>query len=156
VAALVLAGGQASRLGSNRPKGILPLGTGLGSRTDSLLFLQASQIAYLQQMVKQRFPNNSPQLPKITWLVMTSKTTDADTRAHLQEVLKETGLSWDQVTISVFKGTFCTNYSIQVLVFTQNEIPAFDMDGKVFLAGPTQLVTSPGKTRGNSFYLLKL
>lgn len=26
----------------------------------------------------------------------------------------------------------------------QNEIPAFDMEGKVFLATPTRLVTSPG------------
>ena len=125
MAILVLAGGQASRLGSDRPKGVLPLGTGLSTRTDSLLFLQASQIAYLQQMARQRFPDNSS--PKITWLVMTSKTTDANTRSHLQEVIKETGLSWDQI-----------------IIFMQNEIPAFDMKENALLTSTTRLVTAPG------------
>ena len=96
VAALVLAGGQASRLGSDRPKGVIPLGTGLGSRTDSLLFIQAAQIARLQKMARERFPGSNP---KITWLVMTSQSTDAETRKHLDEVLRETGLQWDQVHI---------------------------------------------------------
>lgn len=68
VAALVLAGGQASRLGSDRPKGAIPLGTGLGSKTDSLLFIQAAQIAKIQRMSRQQFPNSTN--PIITWLIM--------------------------------------------------------------------------------------
>jgi UDP-N-acetylglucosamine/UDP-N-acetylgalactosamine diphosphorylase len=95
VAALVLAGGQASRLGSDRPKGAIPLGTGLGSRADSLLFIQAAQIARLQRMAAERFPNSST-TPVIHWLVMTSQSTDAATREHLKEIVQETGLSMDQ------------------------------------------------------------
>uniref|UniRef100_A0A915LLM2 UDP-N-acetylglucosamine diphosphorylase n=1 Tax=Meloidogyne javanica TaxID=6303 RepID=A0A915LLM2_MELJA len=123
VAALVLAGGQASRLGSDHPKGVLPLGTGLQSKTDSLLFIQAAQIRYLQDMAKKKFPNSNS---TITWLIMTSRSTNADTRAHLKEVVEEAGLCSDQV-----------------IIFTQDELPAFSLDGEALLAEPYRLVTSP-------------
>lgn len=99
VAALVLAGGQASRLGSPDPKGTIRLGTGFNSTTDSLLFVQAAQIARYQQMARERFPGTEPM---ITWLVMTSNTTDAKVRTHLDAVLNETGLNWDQVSYIFF------------------------------------------------------
>ncbi|KAI3421029.1 hypothetical protein GPALN_014656 [Globodera pallida] len=135
VAAVVLAGGQASRLGSAHPKGVLRLGTGLGqnsSSPDSLLFIQATQIARLQRMARERFPAEANECGgHITWLVMTSGTTDSEIRDHLDAVLKETGLS-----------------PAQLLVFTQNEIPAFDFGGQAFLKSPSQLVTAPDGNGG--------
>uniref|UniRef100_A0A183CN45 UDP-N-acetylglucosamine diphosphorylase n=1 Tax=Globodera pallida TaxID=36090 RepID=A0A183CN45_GLOPA len=135
VAAVVLAGGQASRLGSAHPKGVLRLGTGLGqnsSSPDSLLFIQAAQIARLQRMARERFPAEANECGgHITWLVMTSGTTDSEIRDHLDAVLKETGLS-----------------PAQLLVFTQNEIPAFDFGGQAFLKSPSQLVTAPDGNGG--------
>ncbi|KAI3421028.1 hypothetical protein GPALN_014655 [Globodera pallida] len=135
VAAVVLAGGQASRLGSAHPKGVLRLGTGLGqnsSSPDSLLFIQATQIARLQRMARERFPAEANESGgHITWLVMTSGTTDSEIRDHLDAVLKETGLS-----------------PAQLLVFTQNEIPAFDFGGQAFLKSPSQLVTAPDGNGG--------
>uniref|UniRef100_A0A1I8AXI4 UDP-N-acetylglucosamine diphosphorylase n=1 Tax=Meloidogyne hapla TaxID=6305 RepID=A0A1I8AXI4_MELHA len=116
LAVITLAGGQSSRLGSSLPKGIISLGTGLETENDSLLFLQASQISYIQQKAKG----------KITWLIMTSKSTDEKIRQHLDIILKKTNLDWKQV-----------------IVFVQNEIPAHDVDGKPLLSSPNQLVTSP-------------
>uniref|UniRef100_A0A914HFG1 UDP-N-acetylglucosamine diphosphorylase n=1 Tax=Globodera rostochiensis TaxID=31243 RepID=A0A914HFG1_GLORO len=134
VAAVVLAGGQASRLGSAHPKGVLRLGTGLGqnSSADSLLFIQAAQIARLQRMARERFPTEANESGgHITWLVMTSGTTDRETRDHLAAVFNKTGLS-----------------PAQLLVFTQNEIPAFDFNGHAFLKDQTQLVTAPDGNGG--------
>ncbi|KAF7639341.1 hypothetical protein Mgra_00001305 [Meloidogyne graminicola] len=124
VSVLVLAGGQASRLGSNRPKGVLPLGTGLKTRTDSLLFIQAAQIIFFQEMAQKHFPTCNKAI--ITWLVMTSRSTDAQTRAHLKDVVEETGLDSDQV-----------------IVFSQDELPAFSLEGEALLSEPYRLVTSP-------------
>jgi len=87
LAVITLAGGQASRLGSSLPKGIINLGTGLGAENDSLLFLQACQISYLQKKAKGR----------IIWLIMTSKSTDAKIREHLDIILKKTNLDWKNV-----------------------------------------------------------
>uniref|UniRef100_A0A915M2R8 UDP-N-acetylglucosamine diphosphorylase n=1 Tax=Meloidogyne javanica TaxID=6303 RepID=A0A915M2R8_MELJA len=87
LAVITLAGGQASRLGSSLPKGIINLGTGLATENDSLLFLQACQISYLQKKAKGR----------IIWLIMTSKSTDAKIREHLDIILKLTNLDWKNV-----------------------------------------------------------
>lgn len=108
IGAIVLAGGQASRLGSDRPKGVLSLGTGLGSSTtDSLLFIQAAQIAHLQRIARERFPEEAEKSGgQITWLVMTSQTTDKETRAHLETVLLETGLQQCQVIVRTWTRKF--------------------------------------------------
>ncbi|KAK6014696.1 hypothetical protein OSTOST_19915, partial [Ostertagia ostertagi] len=55
VAAIVLAGGQASRLGSSAPKGTIPLGLGVAP-CDSLLGIQACKIALLEKLAKEEFP----------------------------------------------------------------------------------------------------
>ncbi|KAL3090545.1 hypothetical protein niasHS_005457 [Heterodera schachtii] len=133
VAAVVLAGGQASRLGSAQPKGVLRLGTGLGQDDiDSLLFIQAAQIVRLQRMAAEQFPAEAAKSGgRITWLVMTSNTTNAAVHDHLNAVLTETGLSPDQV-----------------LIFTQKEIPAFDFDGNALMKSSTELVTAPDGNGG--------
>ncbi|PIO73598.1 hypothetical protein TELCIR_04432 [Teladorsagia circumcincta] len=70
VAAIVLAGGQASRLGSSAPKGTIPLGLGVAP-CDSLLGIQACKIALLEKLAKEEFPE-AKETAKIPWLVMTS------------------------------------------------------------------------------------
>lgn len=68
VAALVVAGGQGSRLGLAGPKGALPLGPVTGR---SLFGLQAQRLRGLARRYGRPLP----------WLVMTSDATDAATRA---------------------------------------------------------------------------
>ncbi|KAL3113944.1 hypothetical protein niasHT_017894 [Heterodera trifolii] len=133
VAAVVLAGGQASRLGSAQPKGVLGLGTGIGQGdVDSLLFIQAAQIVRLQRMAAEQFPAEAAKSGgRITWLVMTSNTTNGAVHEHLNAVLPETGLSQDQM-----------------LIFTQKEIPAFDFDGNALMKSSTELVTAPDGNGG--------
>ncbi|KAL3079950.1 hypothetical protein niasHS_011367 [Heterodera schachtii] len=133
VAAVVLAGGQASRLGSAQPKGVLGLGTGIGQGdVDLLLFIQAAQIVRLQRMAAEQFPAEAAKSGgRITWLVMTSNTTNGAVHEHLNAVLAETGLSPDQM-----------------LIFTQKEIPAFDFDGNALMKSSTELVTAPDGNGG--------
>ncbi|PAV77716.1 hypothetical protein WR25_01133 [Diploscapter pachys] len=127
VAAVVLAGGQASRLGSDQPKGTLPLGLHI-SPQDSLLGLQAAKIAKLELLAREAYPDCNG---KIQWLVMTSKSTDEPTRKHLEKVVPEAGLLLEQVTI-----------------FSQDNIPAFDMSGNFLLADKHTITTSPNGNGG--------
>ncbi|MCP9266028.1 putative UDP-N-acetylglucosamine pyrophosphorylase [Dirofilaria immitis] len=64
VAAVVLAGGQATRLDSAEPKGTLSLGFTDCDVTDSLFALQAARISRLQDLARAAFPNSDP---KIWW-----------------------------------------------------------------------------------------
>jgi UDP-N-acetylglucosamine/UDP-N-acetylgalactosamine diphosphorylase len=68
VAALVVAGGQASRLSHPGPKGLFPLGPVSGR---SLFELQAQKLLRLEGRFRRRVP----------WIVMTSEATDAETQA---------------------------------------------------------------------------
>lgn len=57
---------------------------------------------------------------------MTSMSTEEATREHLERVIPEAGLTWDQVTI-----------------FSQAQIPAFDFEGNVLMSSKHSIVTSP-------------
>ncbi|CAJ0949379.1 unnamed protein product, partial [Mesorhabditis belari] len=125
---LVLAGGQASRLGSLQPKGILPLGLPVENgvsvvKGDSLLALQASKISRLQGMAAKAFPGSSG---KIHWAVMTSRGTHEATVEHLKTIVPLNGLSINDVT-----------------VFSQSNLPTFDFSGDLFLAKKDELSTAP-------------
>lgn len=72
VAALVVAGGQGSRLGYPGPKGLFPLGPVTGR---SLFALQAQKLRRLRARTGHPLP----------WYVMTSPATDADTRRAFAE-----------------------------------------------------------------------
>ncbi|VDK54841.1 unnamed protein product [Cylicostephanus goldi] len=65
MAALVLAGGQASRLGSTAPKGTIPLGLNVAP-CDSLLGMQATKIALLEKLAAKEFPQLKEK-GKIQW-----------------------------------------------------------------------------------------
>jgi UDP-N-acetylglucosamine/UDP-N-acetylgalactosamine diphosphorylase len=68
VAAMVVAGGQATRLGYDGPKGLYPIGP---VTQRSLFELQAQKLRGLARRFGRRVP----------WYVMTSEATDAETRA---------------------------------------------------------------------------
>ncbi|CAI5446349.1 unnamed protein product [Caenorhabditis angaria] len=128
VAALVLAGGQASRLGSAEPKGTIPLGLNV-SFGDSLLGIQAAKIALLQAAAGERNHENNG---KIHWLVMTSPGTEKATHSHVQKLAKHHGF----------------NFEDQVTIFSQDEIPAYDENGDFLLATKHSLVASPNGNGG--------
>ncbi|VDM80196.1 unnamed protein product [Strongylus vulgaris] len=65
MAAIVLAGGQASRLGSTAPKGTIPLGLNVAP-CDSLLGIQAVKIALLERLAAKEFPQQKEK-GKIQW-----------------------------------------------------------------------------------------
>jgi UDP-N-acetylglucosamine/UDP-N-acetylgalactosamine diphosphorylase len=69
VAVLLVAGGQGSRLGSDRPKGVFPVGPVSGA---SLFQIHAEKVLALRRRYQARVP----------FLVMTSPATDADTRDY--------------------------------------------------------------------------
>ena len=103
-----MAGGQATRLGADKPKGVLGLNINLSQRTDSLLFLQALQLVFLIRMAKKKFPKSNP---TILWsfknfktghspafrLVMTSEATHDETKDHVNNVIEELGFPKDDV-----------------------------------------------------------
>jgi UDP-N-acetylglucosamine/UDP-N-acetylgalactosamine diphosphorylase len=82
VAALVVAGGQGSRLGFDKPKGLFPV----GPAGESLFQLFAEQVRDLGARYG----------PPVPLLVMTSPATDADTRAFFAEN-RDFGLAPGQV-----------------------------------------------------------
>ena len=72
VAAMVVAGGQGSRLGFEDPKGMFPIGPVSGK---TLFQLHFEQLDALSTKVGKRIP----------YLIMTSEATDAATKAYLEE-----------------------------------------------------------------------
>ncbi|CAJ0930038.1 unnamed protein product, partial [Mesorhabditis belari] len=126
---LVLAGGQASRLGSSMPKGTIPLGFNSEIvEGDSLLSIQAAKIHRLEELSQKAFPGTTG---KIHWAVMTSSGTTKDTLAHLEEIVPLNGLSIDNVTI-----------------FSQANIPAFDQSGNFWLSKKGEICTAPNGNGG--------
>ena len=83
VAALVVAGGQGTRLGFDKPKGMLPIGPVSGA---TLFRIHAEKVLALSRRHGKPVP----------FLVMTSPATDADTRADFREN-RYFGLSPDDV-----------------------------------------------------------
>ncbi|MCG3179570.1 MAG: putative uridylyltransferase [Phycisphaerae bacterium] len=112
VAALVVAGGQGTRLGFDGPKGAFPVSP---LRNKPLFQLFAEQVRNAQR----RYGTGIP------WLIMTSPTNDAATRAFFA-ANGHFGLSAEQV-----------------LFFTQGTMPAFDTDGRILLAERHRLALSP-------------
>uniref|UniRef100_F1KWR9 UDP-N-acetylglucosamine diphosphorylase n=1 Tax=Ascaris suum TaxID=6253 RepID=F1KWR9_ASCSU len=128
VGVIVLAGGQATRLGASLPKGTLSLNLEGFSHPDSLLAIQAARIARLQRLASTAFPDSKPM---IQWLVMTSKATEKDTVEHLKKIVPECDLDENQLTI-----------------FSQNDFPCFNMDGNLILSTKSSIATSPDGNGG--------
>uniref|UniRef100_A0AC35FWS1 UDP-N-acetylglucosamine pyrophosphorylase n=1 Tax=Panagrolaimus sp. PS1159 TaxID=55785 RepID=A0AC35FWS1_9BILA len=84
VALVVLAGGQASRLGSEVPKGMYELQLGIPG-INNLFSIQAAQIRALEAHVKD-FAKKDVSIP---WIVLTSESTDAMTKEFMKKLEKD-------------------------------------------------------------------
>ncbi|TMS37998.1 hypothetical protein L596_004815 [Steinernema carpocapsae] len=131
IAAIVLAGGQATRLGASVPKGALPLGMKL-TEGDNLLSLQAAQIVKLQALAKEAYPGEAERTGgKILWLIMTSKPTRQATEECVAAIKVEHGLVDDQVVL-----------------FDQPTVPCFEKNGKILLSEKWALSSAPNGNGG--------
>lgn len=113
VAALVVAGGQGTRLGYPEPKGLFPVGP-LSRRT--LFQVHADRL----RAIEARFQTHVP------WLIMTSPATDAATRRYLRDH-DYLGLAPERVMV------FCQG--------TMPALDA--QSGRILLHAPGQIALSP-------------
>jgi UDP-N-acetylglucosamine/UDP-N-acetylgalactosamine diphosphorylase len=119
VAAIVLAGGQGTRLGYEGPKGCFNIQ--LPSQK-TLFQLFAERIARLQQI-----SSNGDATPIVPLYVMTSPLNHNE-------------------TVSYFKKN--DDFGIQVHFFPQGMLPCLDMDGKIILEGPGVVAMAPDGNGG--------
>lgn len=124
--ALTLAGGQGTRLGSDRPKGEYDIG--LPSHK-SLFQLQAERITRLKSLAAAATGVEAASV-HLPWYVMTSPMTDADTRAFLAEH-RYFGLPADDV-----------------MLFSQGTLPCLDFAGKIMLETGSRVAEAPDGNGG--------
>lgn len=119
VAALVMAGGQGTRLGVNYPKGMYNI---IPESNISLFHLQFKRIQNVMKASNAKKP--------ITYYVMTSIATTEATKEYFEE-----------------NNYFGLNDN-QVVFFEQNNIPSFDFGGRVLLDQYGKLAKSPDGNGG--------
>eukprot|EP00051_Salpingoeca_urceolata_P032706 m.16964 g.16964 ORF g.16964 m.16964 type:complete len:484 (+) comp5363_c0_seq1:138-1589(+) len=123
VAALLLAGGQGTRLGSDRPKGMYELKLPSGA---TLFELQAHRIRRLEQMAAEKFGKQGV----VPWYIMTSGATRPATEKFFIE--------------NNYFGLDPKN----VFLFEQLQIPCLDNEGKMFLATKSSIARAPDGNGG--------
>ncbi|CAH0513930.1 unnamed protein product [Peronospora belbahrii] len=127
VAALVLSGGQGTRLGFAGPKGMYDIGL---PSEKSLFQLFAERIVALQVLAGDKFSTRLRQEIQIPFYVMTSRM-NHDTTIEFFKKHKFFGLK-----------------ESQMFFFPQGILPCFTMDGKLILENAHKLATAPDGNGG--------
>ncbi len=122
----MLAGGQGTRLGFSKPKGMYNVGFPGG---DTLFALQAAQIARLRVLAAEAagVPVASVKLP---WYVMTSPQTDKDTEQAFKD------------------NNFYGLDREDVVFFMQGTLPCFTYEGKIIMDTGSTLSSAPDGNGG--------
>ncbi|XP_059050372.1 UDP-N-acetylhexosamine pyrophosphorylase-like protein 1 [Achroia grisella] len=123
VGVLLLAGGQATRLGFGHPKGMYDVG--LPSRK-TLFQIQGERIRRIQNMATEKYGKEG----KITWYIMTSEHTMGPT-AEFFKSHSYFGLNKDDIVF-----------------FKQGTFPCYDFNGKVILAKKYHINSAPDGNGG--------
>lgn len=123
--ALLLSGGQGTRLGFAGPKGMYDIGLPSGK---SLFEIFALRILKVQDLAKKHFELS--EIPTITLLIMTSEMNYESTLSFFHKN-KNFGLSKDQLHF-----------------FCQGTLPCFTNDGKFILETASQLARAPDGNGG--------
>lgn len=125
VAALVLAGGQGTRLGSSAPKGCYNIG--LPSQK-SLFQLQAERIAKVARLAAEQ--EGMDRLPVIMWYIMTSEPTRKPTELFFKE---HEFFGLDPTTVKFFN---------------QSVLPCVTLEGKIILEAADTVAVAPNGNGG--------
>ena len=127
VAAVLMAGGQGTRLGSSAPKGCYDIG--LPSHK-SLFALQADRIHRIKQLAAQHTRTADASTLHLPWYIMTSIVTHEPTLAYFQQ------------------HAYFGLPEADVRFFQQSELPALSSDGRILLESRHKLALSPNGNGG--------